>query len=101
AGGRESSDRRPHRGARGAVRSHRTEMSRSASMRSLKVWYSRIDTAKVTRLYDALQPKKAVLRRRADIAKARQRTSLKAFGKMCDRVDGQYRIRPAHPVIVP
>ena len=39
-------------------------------------------------------------RRRADIAKARQRTSLKAFLKMCDQVDGQYRIRPAHPVIV-
>ena len=28
------------------------------------------------------------------------RTSLKAFLKMCDKVDGQYRIRPAHPVIV-
>ena len=39
-------------------------------------------------------------RRRSDIAKARQRTSLKAFLKMCDKVDGQYRIRPAHPVIV-
>jgi uncharacterized protein (DUF2252 family) len=41
-----------------------------------------------------------VKRRHNDIAKARQRTSLKAFLKMCDKVDGQYRIRPAHPVIV-
>jgi uncharacterized protein (DUF2252 family) len=75
-------------------------MFRYASMRFLKVWYSRIDIDKVTSLFDELQPKKAVKRRRGDIAKARQRTSLKAFLKLCDKVDGQYRIRPAHPVIV-
>jgi uncharacterized protein (DUF2252 family) len=94
------SDRDAHTAARLAVRSYRTEMFRYATMRFLKVWYSRIDIDEVTRLFDALQPKKAVQRRQADIAKARQRTSLKAFLKMCDKVDGQYRIRPAHPVIV-
>jgi hypothetical protein len=94
------SDRDAHTAARLAVRSYRTEMFRYAAMRFLKVWYSRIDIDEVTRLFDALQPKKAVQRRRADIAKARQRTSLKAFLKMCDKVDGQYRIRPSHPVIV-
>jgi uncharacterized protein (DUF2252 family) len=93
-------DRDAHTAARLAVHSYRTEMFRYASMRFLKVWYSRLDIDEVTRLYDTLQPKKAVERRRADIAKARQRTSLKAFLKMCDKVDGQYRIRPAHPVIV-
>jgi uncharacterized protein (DUF2252 family) len=97
---REFGDHDGHTAARLAVRSYRTEMFRYASMRFLKVWYSRLDIDEVTSLYDALQPKKAVLRRRSDIAKARQRTSLKAFGKMCDQVDGQYRIRPAHPVIV-
>jgi uncharacterized protein (DUF2252 family) len=97
---REFSDREAHTAARQAVRSYRTEMFRYASMRFLKVWYSRLDIDEVTRLYDTLQPKKAVERRRADIAKARHRTSLKAFLKMCDKVDGQYRIRPAHPVIV-
>ncbi|HSS87729.1 MAG TPA: DUF2252 domain-containing protein [Streptosporangiaceae bacterium] len=94
------SDRDAHSAARLAVRSYRTEMFRYASMRFLKVWYSRIDIDKVTSLFDEVQPKKAVKRRRSDIAKARQRTSLKAFLKMCDKVDGQYRIRPAHPVIV-
>jgi uncharacterized protein (DUF2252 family) len=93
-------DRDAHTAARLAVHHYRTEMFRYASMRFLKVWYSRLDIDEVTRLYDTLQPKKAVERRRADIAKARQRTSLKAFLKMCDKVDGQYRIRPAHPVIV-
>ena len=93
-------DRDAHSAARLAVRSYRTEMFRYATMRFLKLWYSRIDIDQVTSLFDELQPKKAVKRRRSDIAKARQRTSLKAFLKMCDKVEGQYRIRPAHPVIV-
>jgi uncharacterized protein (DUF2252 family) len=94
------SDRDAHFAARLAVRSYRTEMANYAAMRFLKVWYSRIDIDEVTRLFDALQPKEAVRRRRRDIAKAQRRTSLKAFLKMCDQVEGQYRIRPAHPVIV-
>ncbi len=94
------SDRDAHTAARLAVRSYRTEMASYATMRFLKVWYSRIDVEKVTRLFDVLQPKDAVRRRRRDIAKAHSRTSLKAFLKMCDQVEGQYRIRPAHPVIV-
>ncbi len=93
-------DRDGHTAARLAVRSYRTQMASYASMRFLKVWYSRIDVEEVTRLFDALQPKEAVRRRHRDIAKAQRRTSLKAFLKMCDQVEGQYRIRPAHPVIV-
>ena len=93
-------DREAHAAARLAVRSYRTEMANFAAMRFLKVWYSRIDIDEVSRLFDALQPKKAVRRRHRDIAKAHRRTSLKAFLKMCDQVEGQYRIRPAHPVIV-
>ena len=96
----EFGDHDAHTAARLTVRSYRTEMFRYATMRFLKVWYSRIDIDEVTGLFDELQPKKAVKRRRNDIAKARQRTSLKAFLKMCDKVDGQYRIRQAHPVIV-
>jgi uncharacterized protein (DUF2252 family) len=86
--------------ARLTVRSYRTEMMNYAAMRFLKVWYSRIDIDEVSRLFDALQPKTAVRRRHRDIAKAQRRTSLSAFLKMCDQVEGQYRIRPAHPVIV-
>ena len=75
-------------------------MANYAAMRFLKVWYSRVDVDEVTGLFDAVQPKAAVRRRHRDIEKAHRRTSLKAFLKMCDQVDGQYRIRPAHPVIV-
>jgi uncharacterized protein (DUF2252 family) len=93
-------DRDAHAAARATVRSYRTEMASYATMRFLEVWYSRIDIEEVSRLFDALQSKAAVRRRRRDIAKAHRRTSLSAFLKMCDQVDGQYRIRPAHPVIV-
>src|SRR5215831_7178585 len=93
-------DRDAHTTSRLAVRSYRTEMASYAAMRFLKVWYSRIDVDDLGRLYDTLQSKEAARRRRQDIAKARRRTSLKAFLKMCDQVDGQYRIRPDHPVIV-
>ena len=82
------------------MRSYRTEMANYAAMRFLKVWYSRIDIDEVSRLFDAVQSKAAVRRRRRDIAKAQPRTSLRAFLKMCDQVEGQYRIRPAYPVIV-
>jgi uncharacterized protein (DUF2252 family) len=86
--------------ARRVACSYRTEMSNYATMRFLEVWYSRIDIDKVSKLFDALQPKSAVRRRHRDIDKARRRTSLRAFLKMCDEVEGHYRIRPAHPVIV-
>jgi uncharacterized protein (DUF2252 family) len=85
---------------RATVRSYRTEMANYAAMRFLEVWYSRVDVEEVTSLFDAVQPKAAVRRRHRDIRKAHRRTSLRAFLKMCDQVDGEYRIRPAHPVIV-
>src|SRR5690349_1088688 len=93
-------DRDAHTAARLTVRSYRTKMASYAAMRCVDVWYSRIDIDEVNRLFDALQPKAAVRRRHQDIAKAQRRTSLKALMKMCDRVGGQYRIRPAYPAIV-
>jgi uncharacterized protein (DUF2252 family) len=93
-------DRDAHTAARLTVRSYRTEMASYAAMRFFNVWYSRIDVDEVGRLFDALQPKAAVRRRHRDIAQARRRTSQRAFLKMCDQVQGQYRIRSAYPVII-
>jgi uncharacterized protein (DUF2252 family) len=94
------SDRVARRAARHCVRNYRIEMEQFATMRFLDVWYSRIDVDEVTSLFDAIQPKKAVRRRRTDIRKAHRRTSLAAMTKFCSQVDGEYRIRPDHPVIV-
>ena len=93
-------DRDAHTAARLTVRSYRTKMAAYAAMRFVDVWYSRIDIDEVSRLFDVLQPKAAVRRRHRDIAQARRRTSQRAFLKMCDQVQGQYRIRSAYPVII-
>ena len=93
-------DRDAHTAARLTVRSYRTKMASYAAMRFVDVWYSRIDIDEVSRLFDVLQPKAAVRRRHRDIAQARRRTSQRAFLKMCDQVQGQYRIRSAYPVII-
>jgi uncharacterized protein (DUF2252 family) len=86
--------------ARHCVSYYRHQMQRFATMRFLSIWYSRIDVDEATHLFDALQPKRAVRRRRRDIKKAHQRTNLAAMTKFCSRVEGEYRIRPDHPVIV-
>jgi uncharacterized protein (DUF2252 family) len=93
-------DRDAHTAARLTVRSYRTKMAGYAAMRFFDVWYSRIDIDEVSRLFDVLQPKAAVRRRHRDIAQARRRTSQRAFLKMCDQVQGHYRIRSAYPVII-
>jgi len=93
-------DRDAHTAARLTVRSYRTKMASYAAMRFVDVWYSRIDIDEVNRLFDVLQPRAAVRRRHRDIAQARRRTSQRAFLKMCDQVQGQYRIRSAYPVII-
>ncbi len=94
------SDKAGHRAARHCVSYYREQMARFARMRFLSVWYSRIDVDEMTRIFDALQPRKAVRRRQRDIRKAQRRTSLAAMNKFCSQEEGEYRIRPDHPVIV-
>src|SRR3984885_7658337 len=94
------SDQDAKTAARRCANSYRVEMAQYAKMRFLNVWSPRIDVDQVTSLYDSVQSKKAVRRRRKDIRKAQQRTSLKALMKFCDQVGGEYRIRPDHPLIV-
>jgi len=94
------SDRAVHTAARATARSYRTRVAGYAAMRFLDVWYSRIDIDEVNQVFDALQPRTAVRLRHRDVAKAQRRTSQRAFMKMCDLVQGHYRIRPAYPVIV-
>ena len=72
------SDAEARDAARLCARSYRTEMANYATMRFLKVWYSRIDVDEVSKLFDAVQSKEAVRRRNKDIAKAYRRTSLRA-----------------------
>ena len=93
-------DRSGGEAARCCAHSYRTQMAAFARQRFLDVWYCRIDIEQVARQLAAKQPKKAVQRRNKDIAKAHLHTSYKTFTKLCDKVDGQYLIKPDYPLIV-
>jgi uncharacterized protein (DUF2252 family) len=86
---------------RSSVRRYRDAMVEFAGSRTLDVWYAHIDVDELrTLLADKLSPK---LDKKFDqgLAKARSRTSLKAFSKLAEVVDGQARIIADPPLIVP
>jgi uncharacterized protein (DUF2252 family) len=88
--------------------SYRLEMARLAGLRTLDVWYSRVDVAA---LLADLQATAAATgsksdRRMADrtakvVGKARTRDSLQALDKLTEVVDGRRRIVSDPPLIVP
>jgi uncharacterized protein (DUF2252 family) len=84
-----------------AVRAYRQAMQRFAAMRTIDVWYSRLDVeqqfARWSKRVDARQ------RKRLDqvVAKAREKDSLRALAKLTHRVDGEPRIVSQPPLLVP
>src|SRR5436190_23375186 len=93
-------DRHGCAAARRAASAYRTQMERFADMTFLDVWYSRIDVDGLIRMWDAVESQADVRRRHRLIEKAEKRTSVGALAKLCDEVDGDYRIRSAPPLIV-
>jgi uncharacterized protein (DUF2252 family) len=84
--------------ARRSVSAYREQMQRFAGMAFLDVWYSRIDVE--ASLLDAVESHATLRRRRRAVEKAKRHTSVAALAKLCDEVDGEYRIRSAPPLIV-
>jgi uncharacterized protein (DUF2252 family) len=86
---------------RSAVRSYRNAIRRFAGMRTIDVWYARLD----------IEPALAALRAQLDgdrlrqversLAKASSKDSLRALGKLTERVDGEIRIRSEPPLLTP
>jgi uncharacterized protein (DUF2252 family) len=84
-----------------AGRSYREAMAGFAAMRTMNVWYSRIDIDDLaTRFGSELSPK-AAARAERNLAKARTKDSLAAFAKLTHFVDGEPRIISNPPLIVP
>ena len=86
---------------RAAVRRYRDAMTDFAGSGTLDVWYSHLDVDELRALLkDRLSPK---LDKKFDagLAKARSRTSLKAFAKLAETVDGQARIISDPPLVMP
>jgi uncharacterized protein (DUF2252 family) len=84
-----------------ASRSYRTAMRELAEMRSLDLWYSRMDVDDITASVAAKGNKAEKKQYHRNIAKARTKDSLRAFNKLTEVVDGQPRIIGEPPLIVP
>jgi uncharacterized protein (DUF2252 family) len=82
-------------------RSYREAMAGFAAMRTMDIWYSRID---IDDLYARVSSEVgAKVRERAErnVAKARTKDSLSAFKKLTEIIDGEPRIRSNPPLITP
>jgi uncharacterized protein (DUF2252 family) len=82
------------------VGEYRSEMRRLAPMRTLDVWYERLDI-------EALEQYRSQVKRKAartydkNIAKAESKNSLRAFARLTHSVDGELRIISDPPLITP
>ncbi len=84
-----------------SVAAYREAMARFAAMGELDVWYSRLDVAEtLARLQGNLS--KAERRRvEKNMAKARNKGSLRALAKLTEVRDGELRIASRPPLLVP
>ena len=86
---------------RRAVRSYRTAMRTFARMRMLDVWYARLDLDELLlrRPADLSAARRRTFER--NLEKARRKTSLRAMEMLTHVVDGEPRIAPDPPLVVP
>ena len=83
-----------------AAREYRHEMRRLAAMRTIDVWYERLDVGALER-YRSEVTKKTAKRFDKARAKAESKNSLRAFNKLTHSVNGELRIISDPPLIVP
>ncbi|MEU6674414.1 DUF2252 domain-containing protein [Streptomyces sp. NPDC046925] len=86
---------------RATVRAYRESMSAFARMRTLDVWYSRIDAEELYARMSAKLGTRARRRVSRALSKARTRDHIQALEKLARVVDGQLRITPDPPLITP
>ena len=82
-----------------AVRAYREAMHRYATMADLDLWYTRISVDELVEQFAAAASAKQMKRVEKNIAKARSKDSIRAFGKLTEIVDGEPRIRSDPPVV--
>src|SRR4051794_15169533 len=83
-----------------ATGEYRREMRRLARMRTIDVWYERVDLSYLDQ-YRSEVSEKAARQYDKAVAKAESKDSLRAFSKLTHSVDGELRIISDPPVIVP
>jgi hypothetical protein len=82
-------------------RSYREAIAGFGGMRTLDVWYSRLDVEESFARWSTEVSPKAVTRFERTVAKARTKDNLAAFAKLTHLVDGEPRIVSDPPLIVP
>src|SRR5262245_24587102 len=83
------------------TRSYREAIRDFASMRTLDLWYARVEVDELARSFTEQASSKDARRLERNLAKARTKDSLKAFAKLTHVVDGKRRIVSDPPLIVP
>jgi uncharacterized protein (DUF2252 family) len=83
------------------VQAYRNAITQFAGMSNLEVWYAYLDIESLLADVAGQFKPKMVKRTEKGLAKARTRDSMQAFSKLTERVDGQVRIVPQPPLIVP
>jgi uncharacterized protein (DUF2252 family) len=84
-----------------AGRGYRESIARFAGMSNLDLWYTRMDVEDIGALFTRNATKEEVKRYERNLAKTKAKTSLKAFTKLTEVVDGRLRIVSDPPVVVP
>jgi uncharacterized protein (DUF2252 family) len=84
----------------GTARAYRQAMTQYAAMGNLELWYTRLDETDVYTRWRERMPASALKRFQKNLAKARSKDSLKAFGKLTTQVDGVTQIVSDPPLIV-
>jgi uncharacterized protein (DUF2252 family) len=101
--GRENGYKRKQRDAVLATlgRQYRAAVRGFAGMRNLEVWYARLDEDAIREQLRNAGHKQLVEKAEKGAAKARAKDSLRALGKLTERVDGELRIVSRPPLVVP
>jgi uncharacterized protein (DUF2252 family) len=94
--------RKERRGVNLAVtRSYREAMRALASMKTLDLWYSRVDAEALIAQFQGTASAKRRKLMEKNLAKTRAKDSLRAFSKLTTTVDGEPRIAGDPPLLVP
>ncbi|HKZ14260.1 MAG TPA: DUF2252 domain-containing protein [Solirubrobacterales bacterium] len=83
------------------VAAYREAIARFAAMKELDVWYARLDMEEFGRTWSSRIDKAARRRAQKNLAKAREKGSLRALAKLTERRDGKVRIASRPPLLVP
>ena len=83
------------------TRAYREAMAGFAAMRTMDLWYTRLDVEDIAARWAPQAKAKARKRFERNVAKARGKDSLRAFGKLTHMVDGEPRFASDPPLIVP